>query len=154
MVGYIAQIANRGVRYPLTLVHSVADHRGAAAVRPEAAPIDTGIEVSARTWDTVIEGMRLTNTSGTGASIFRDFPIRTAGKTGTAQEVNNRPSHSAYGGFAPLDDPQIAVYVMLPFGTTPVMSSAAARVARDVMAAFLLTETQPERSQPVNTLRR
>lgn len=42
-------------------------------------------------------------TQSTG--IFDGFPISVAGKSGTAQEVKNRPDHGLFIGYAPADDP-------------------------------------------------
>ena len=53
---------------------------------------------------------------GTLRSHFKGFPVRTAAKTGTAEENKKRPSHSWFAGFAPYDNPQIAVVVLIPFG--------------------------------------
>ena len=39
-----------------------------------------------------------------------------AAKSGTAEENKNNSSHSWFVGFAPYDNPQIAVTVMIPFG--------------------------------------
>ena len=64
------------------------------------------IEINKRSWEGVHAGMELC-TQSTG--IFDGFPISVAGKSGTAQEVKNRPDHGLFIGYAPADDPEIAV---------------------------------------------
>lgn len=64
-------------------------------------------------WEGVHAGMEL-YTQSTG--IFDGFPISVAGKSGTAQEVKNRPDHGLFIGYAPADDPEIAVAVRIVNG--------------------------------------
>ncbi|ROV58507.1 penicillin-binding protein 2 [Vibrio ponticus] len=80
-------------------------------------------------WDIAIEGMRLVNhgRKGTARRAFAGTPYMTAGKSGTAQvfglgedeEYNadeiaeHLRDHALYTGFAPIDDPQLIVTVVL-----------------------------------------
>jgi peptidoglycan glycosyltransferase len=60
--------------------------------------------------------------------------IRVAGKTGTAE--NAGPDHNWFAGFAPADDPQIAVAVFVANGGG-TGGDVSAPIARDVLAAYL-----------------
>lgn len=65
-------------------------------------------------YDVVAEGMRMAVTGGTcRRAAFLDVAV--AGKTGTAQNPHGK-DHSAFMGFAPYDDPQIAVAVYVENG--------------------------------------
>jgi len=142
MARYIAQIANNGVRLPLHLVDTVRNYRGDILSRTVPVPDYTGMELSEGTWDILQYGMLQTTEGwGTATRHFRGFPIPVAGKTGTAEQMVNRLSHTSFGGFAPFDDPQIAIYVTVPFGDTRVMPAAATQIARDVIYAFLVLPT-------------
>ncbi len=81
--------------------------------------------------DIVNEGMLLVTEGkkGSAKNEFADFPIRVAGKTGTAQIVSyddksidpvrtviERPAHGLFAGFAPYDKPEISVVVVLQYG--------------------------------------
>ena len=121
----------------------------------EPIPDYTGIVVSDATWDVLHHGMVQTIEGwGTAVNQFRGFPISVAGKTGTAQEIDNRLDHQSFGAFAPAYDPQIAVYVMLPFGTTRHMPASSAQAARDVIYAFLRPELSMERPVETNAILR
>jgi len=76
--------------------------------------------------------------SGTAAQIAG---LRVAGKTGTAQHAENRPPHAWFIGFAPADDPQVAVAVVIEdggsLGSEATGGRLAAPIARDVMRAVL-----------------
>jgi len=77
----------------------------------------------------------LYGTNGTARNIFDDFPITIGGKTGTAQ---NGTDHSdvSFNAFAPFHNPQIAIYVMIPFGDTRHFSSPTERVTLKILACF------------------
>ena len=69
--------------------------------------------VEKRHYETVIQGMREAVLNGTCSGA--DLPgIEVCGKTGTAQ--NRGKDHSAFMGFAPMDDPKIAVAVYVENG--------------------------------------
>jgi penicillin-binding protein 2 len=103
-------------------------------------------------WDVVIGGMvGVTNDPwGTARRSQLGAPFKIAGKTGTAQvfsvgqnqrydekEIDERlRDHALFVAFAPADDPQIAVAVVVENGRSG--SGTAAPIARKVFDAFLL----------------
>jgi len=138
MAKYIMTLANRGVRYRLHLVDTVAS-RDRSDIEKSLPYVEVEMpDVLNSTWDAVYRGMLLCTEGfrGTGTKIFQGFPVRVAGKTGTAEEIRNRNNHSSFGGFAPFDDPQIAVYVMIPFGDTKANSALASQIAKEIMAVY------------------
>jgi len=113
------------------------------------------MELADSTWDAIHAGMiQATEGWGTATNLFRGFPVRVAGKTGTAEQITGRLSHSSFGGFAPYEEPKIAIYVTIPFGDTMVMRASATHIARDVIYAFLQPETTIERAAPINAIMR
>jgi cell division protein FtsI/penicillin-binding protein 2 len=77
------------------------------------------------------EYMRGVVTSGTGKALA-SAPVAVAGKTGTA-ELEKKPSHAWFIGFAPYERPRIAFAVLVENGQYG--GSAAAPIARDIVAA-------------------
>jgi peptidoglycan glycosyltransferase len=67
--------------------------------------------------------------------------VRVAGKTGTAQHAQGRPPHAWFIGFAPADDPQVAVAVVVEdggnLGSEATGGAVSAPIAADVMRAVL-----------------
>ena len=151
--------ANRGVNYPLHMVGHIENSNGHIVRRIEPMPVCIGLEFSESTWDAVTEGMRLVTepgAAGTAVGLFRDFPIRIAGKTSTTQQIPTRFHHSAFGAFAPLMDPQISIYVNIPFGAMRAgtgYGQISARIARDMIGVALGLELEAEQPTPLNTLR-
>jgi len=134
LVNFVGTLANGGDRYKLHLVKEIKDADGNVVekVKPE---IVEKTNVSKENLAAVREGMARVNAGadGTAAAVFKDFPIRTAGKTGSAtfsnsQDAYGRTSYGVYIGFAPVDNPKIAVAVIVFDGghggfTAPVAKS-------------------------------
>ena len=87
---------------------------------------------------------------GTLRGVFADFPVDVAAKSGTAQENLSRSSHTWFVCFAPYDDPQISISVMIPFGENS--TSPAAVVAKDVIAEYMGLNYKAENGYMNNVL--
>jgi penicillin-binding protein 2 len=70
---------------------------------------------------------------GTSASLFADFPVAVAGKTGTA-EASGGSDHSWYASWAPFDHPKVVVVVMIEHGGFG--AEAAGPAAKEIYQAF------------------
>ena len=73
-----------------------------------------------------------TETGGTAYSIFRDFEIEVGGKTGTAEA--GEKTNAWFVGFAPFDDPEIAVAVYIKDGQHGAYTAV---TAREIFAQYL-----------------
>jgi cell division protein FtsI/penicillin-binding protein 2 len=159
MARFMMGLANRNTPYPLHFVRMVEGREGGLPVDRRTAPEmpEPELHISDATWDTVINGMRLAtegNAGGTAVELFRDFPVQVAGKTGTAEEIRGRFEHLAFGAFAPLHDPQIAIYVNVPFsGANRAMRQISTRIAHDMIGVALGIGNEPETPLPLNTVR-
>ena len=102
-----AAIANRGFYFTPHMVKAVGDpsNRNNQAGLAQAIPIDR------RHFETLARAMHLVVEEGTGA-FSRIEGISMAGKTGTVQNPHGE-NHSVFVAFAPLDDPQIAISVVV-----------------------------------------
>lgn len=127
-------IANEGEMVKPFLVKQVISHDG--EVLKETQPEVLSTVCSKETASYIKEMMVSVVESGTGenASIGN---VTMAGKTGTAEnETENE--HAWFTGFAPAEDPQLAVVVMLEYtGTTG--GKSAAPIARDMVIEGLNT---------------
>ena len=146
-----ATLANRGVRYRPTLLRAFADSvtDSARFLEPEALESVSGI--SNDQWERIISAMNavMQGRRGTARATGADAPFTMAGKTGTAQvftvaqdeeydeeEISERMrDHALFIGFAPLEDPQIAVAVIVENGEHG--SSTAAPIGRQVIETYL-----------------
>ncbi|MBQ5708915.1 MAG: hypothetical protein IIV62_03020, partial [Anaerotignum sp.] len=114
---YISTLANGGTLYKLHMVDHVQNPDGTLHSEVEET-VENVITFKKENLETVYHGMWLVTNGnkGTLRGAFDDLPIDVAAKTGTAEEDKNRSSHTWLVCFAPYDDPQIAITIMIPFG--------------------------------------
>lgn len=110
-----ATIANRGWFITPHIVKEIEDNSLDSLY---VTPRHTGIDREYYNW--VVEGMRAAVTGSTGSGTCRLVgtylpDVEACGKTGTAQNPHGK-DHSVFMGFAPMDDPQIAIVVYVENG--------------------------------------
>ena len=133
LANYIATIANGGIRYKPYLVQRVLDPYG--KVLRENTPVELGrAAVSPKTLAVAQQGMRevALPPDGTAVGLFTGFPP-VAAKTGTA-EVQNHDDHALFVAYAPFEQPEIAVAVVMEHAGHG--GSVAGPVAEDMLAAY------------------
>lgn len=133
LASYISTVLNKGTRYKLQLVNEIVEYDTDNVVKKFDSEVLSENKISDSTFEAVKDGMRQVVADGTAASIFNKSKIKVGGKTGTA-EVSDGRDNVLFTGFAPYDDPQIVVAVVIEHGAT---SSFAAQVARDMFEEYL-----------------
>lgn len=119
MAQYLSTILNGGTRYEAHLIKQVLNPDG--TVKEEIQPeILNKISLNPENVAIIREGMgKVTDeTGGTANSIFRNYPVKTGGKTGTAEpgtgEITNiRDNYGWFVSFAPFDKPEIVVAAVI-----------------------------------------
>lgn len=113
LANYIAAIANGGELFKPRLVSQIKKNNG------EIVNIDNAIInknfISPDAFKIVREGMRRTVTGGT-AQLLKNLPVDAAGKTGTAQFGSENKTHAWFVSYAPYEDPEIAMAVLVEGG--------------------------------------
>ena len=137
---YVSGLANKGKDYRLTLLDKVADNEG-NIIREYAPILEHDTSFSNSTWEAVHKGMRMVITEGTAKTTFNGFQIEVAGKSGTAQENKLRSNHSVFVAFAPYQNPEIALSVLIPNGES---SGYTAEVIRDMVKYYYGLTTDEE----------
>ena len=135
-----AAVANRGNIYQPTLVQKIVDNRGEVIQENNPAAVKE-LSFAQEAYEIIEEGLlEVTMTDyGTAGSVFRDFPLDIAGKTGTAQLGFGGLSHAWFAAYGPVPDPEVAVVVFIERGDT---SQHAAPVAADMLAAYFDLEDE------------
>ena len=131
-----ATIANRGYFHTPHIVKAIQDTVMPAGFNEEHHPT-----IEKRHYDAVAEGMRMAVTGGTCRRAA--IPgIEVCGKTGTAQNPHGK-DHSAFMGFAPYQNPQIAVAVYVENGGWG--ATFGVPIGSLVMEKYLTGKIAPER---------
>lgn len=146
MAKYVAMIANRGKNLDVTIVKSIINPDGSEVSRDEYESYvneKLGLQqenveemnFKEENIEAILEGMRgvTSESGGTAYSTFRNFNIEVGGKTGSAQTGVQGKTNAWFVGFAPFDDPEIAIVVFVRNGGH---GSYTAEVARDIIAQY------------------
>lgn len=147
MAKYLSILVNGGKQVNPTIIKTIINTDSSEVNREEidsgvnerinrVANTEQDIEIEKANLDAILEGMKgVTSESiGTAYTVFRNFNIEVGGKTGTAQTGETGETANAwFVGFAPYDNPEIAVVCVIENGGN---SSIASYPARDVIAQY------------------
>ena len=125
---YVTTIANGGTCYNLTLVDKFKNTRSGEKQKNNAS-VRNKLNFKSSTLPAIKTGMNNVVNAGSIKTLFQKVPVTVAGKTGTAQITDNEPNHALFVSFAPYENPEISVTVVIPNGFT---SSNAAELASNV----------------------
>jgi penicillin-binding protein 2 len=129
MVRATATIANGGKLLKPQLVKKITDSSG--NVIKEFKPlIQRENFARPEVIQTVQTGMRMAVTEGS-ARALKSLPVTSAGKTGTAQFLNNQKTHAWFEAYAPYENPEIAIVVLIEGGGGG--NETALPVAQDIL---------------------
>lgn len=127
MAKYISMLANGGKKIDVSIIKTIRSADGSEVSKADINEFvnqKLGLEadnigdlnINPTNLTAVLEGMRsVTDEGGTASSVFRDFEIAVGGKTGSAEAPGNKVN-AWFAGFAPFDNPEIAVIVMVENG--------------------------------------
>ncbi|MGN9837621.1 peptidoglycan D,D-transpeptidase FtsI family protein [Nonomuraea sp. H19] len=134
-----AGIANDGAVMKPYLVNKITDAKGDTI--DQAKPEELSEAVSSETAGKLREMMANVVSKGT-ANLAQVPGVQVAGKTGTAETADGQPPHAWFISFAPAEDPQVALAVIVESGAANVGAEAtgghtAAPIAKAVLEAVL-----------------
>ena len=152
LANYIVTLVNGGNRYPVHLLKTVKTSDYSQVVEEYSAePLDS-INISEENLETVKEGVGLMASEGSVAKYFKDLPVKVGAKTGTAQVGSaTAESNAVFVCFAPYDDPEIAISIVVERGGSGTELGA---IAADIVSAYFGSENTNETVTTENTLLR
>ncbi len=151
LANFVATIGNGGTNYKTHLLKAVKSNQEEELVVRVSPEIKHQIEIDEDNLQAIAKGMQLAASEGTASAAFADFPIKTAGKTGSAQ-VSHGSSNGIYVGFAPYDNPQIAVAVVVEHGGS---GGKVSHIAKDIFYQYFFGDAEVTESYAYdNTLLR
>lgn len=133
---YVATIASSGTCYNLTLLDKITDSEG-RTIQEQNPTIHGYVEATDDVWNAIHTGM---NQMVNNNEYIKDVGIEMAGKTGTAEKTGV-PSHALFVGYAPYDEPQIALACRITNGYS---SSLAALLSKDMIQYIFNLKTRDE----------
>lgn len=151
MAQYVSTIANGGIRYSPRLVTEIrnSDANGElggviTTIPPKVMNI---VPIDPAALARIHEGMyRVSHTAdGTARYLFMNYPIKVGSKTGTTEAFYSGPiqyaqndpvTNATYIGYAPYDDPEIAISVVVPYLLEDSSGRQSTQIAHEVMNAY------------------
>jgi len=133
LASYISTLVNGGTRYRPHILKSVKTYDYSETVHIEIPEIVSQIDISDANYKAIMDGMREVAENGTAANVFSNYPIRVGGKTGSVQIFENQTANGVFAAFAPFDDPEIVIVVIMERAGS---GNRIAPIARDIFDAY------------------
>ena len=133
LANYIATLAGGGERYEAHLLKDVRRYDSADLIAVYNEPPVETLSIDGKNLTAVLSGMRALVTSGSISGYFKRCIVDAAAKTGTAQTGDVKNDNGVFVCYAPYDDPQIAVAIVIEKGGT---GAALASSAVDILNAY------------------
>ncbi len=149
LANYAATIANGGTRYRTHIIKEVHSSVDGTLVHKSQPSIAADVNISPDILEAVRRGMLGVTDEGSAKQIFSDYPVSVGGKTGTAQISKKASNNALFISFAPFDEPEIAVAVVIEHG---FRGANAAYVARDIYNEYFgLNQEKNDEQNGINT---
>lgn len=132
LANYVATFSNGGTHYKATLIDKIVSYDMTKTYDSCEPQVLNTVKLKQSTISSIKEGMLSVTVDGTGQAALGDYPIKIGGKTGTAQ-VNGKADHSTFIVFAPYDNPEIAISVVLEHGAS---SYGAGNLVRQILDSY------------------
>lgn len=113
MACVVSLVANRGVSYKPHVVRAIIPPEAGAKEQRIEPEVLGRVDAPPAFWDSMHRGLFQVIDAGTATRNAKIPGLRWAGKTGSAENKRDRKTHSWFVAFAPLENPQIALCVML-----------------------------------------
>lgn len=146
MVRYIAMLSNGGKYIRPTIIKTIINSDGTQVSKEEIQKFSDNktkykeeriedITLNPENLKTILEGMKsvTTESGGTAYSVFKNFNIEVGGKTGSTENEGTGYINAWFAGFAPFENPEIAVVVIVENGGHGYYT---AEVVRDIIKEY------------------
>ncbi len=148
VANYVATLSNGGTRYKATLINKIVSYDLGEIYSENKPEIMNKVSIKQKNLNAIKEGMLSVTVDGTGRAALGDYPIKIGGKTGTSQ-VEGKADHSIFMIFAPFENPEIAISVVLEHGSS---GFSAGSVIRDILNAYFFADGNKTTENPPYTV--
>ena len=140
LANYIATLVNGGTRNATHLLKEVKSSDYSAILETYEPKVLSTVEIEAENMQAVKAGMLMLTTQGSVRKYFQGLDFQVGAKTGSAQVSASTQSHAVFVCFAPYENPEVAMAVVVEHGGS---GGELAAIASDVLSYyFSARETQ------------
>ena len=137
LANYTATLANGGTHYKANLIDKIVSYDLSETFKDFEPEVKNTVNITEQSLNAVKAGMLSVTVDGTGHAALGDYPIKVGGKTGTSQ-VEGKADHSVFVAFAPYDNPEIAISVVLEHGSS---GYSAGTIVKDILNSYFFTDS-------------
>ena len=149
LANYIATLVNGGNHYSAHLLKSVKSSDFSQVIYEREPELLNTIDIDPVNLEAVKAGMLAVTESGSVAKYFKDVGVKVGAKTGSAQVSAESESNAVFVAFAPYDDPEIALCIVVEKGGS---GSELGAIAADIISFYFSSSASLEAVQGENTL--
>ncbi len=151
MATFISTVANGGERHTASILKRVTTHDYSEIVYNREPVVLSKVESDKKNYDAVRYGMYLvaSDPDGSAYSTFANYDIPVACKTGTAQIGEGKTNNAIFVCFAPYEDPEVAVAIMVEHGKS---GATVAFMAKEALDAYFSMKNSSQNIESENTL--
>ena len=124
---YVSTVANGGTRYRAHLLHRTTPYDSPENAQDYSPLAEETTPLSGSTLTAIKQGMLSVTRAGSAARYFADFGVSVCAKTGSAQVTGSEESNAVFVCFAPYEDPEVAVALVVEKGGSGYELGASAR---------------------------
>lgn len=151
LANYVATLANGGTHYAAHLLKEVKSNDFSQVVEQYEPTVLNQLEISPENLAAVTEGMLRVTTESSAKTYFADLGVQVAAKTGSAQVSSETESNALFVAFAPYENPEIALAIVVEKGGS---GSTLANIAAEILGYYFSAGSGMETVTPENTLLR
>lgn len=153
LTNYISTLVNGGNRYATHLLKTVKSSDYSSTVYEYEPRLVETLDLDPKNVEAVKKGMwEVANDPESSSSVyFKDLPVEVGAKTGSAQVASNVEANALFVCFAPYDDPQIAISMVVERGAS---GSKLAQATAEIVKYYFSAEHTMEVVGTENTLLR
>ena len=145
----MATLANGGTHYAAHLLEEVKSSDYSEVTYQYEPQVLNELDLDPENLSAVTEGMLLMTTEGSARSYFANLDIPVAAKSGSAQVSSETESNSLFVCFAPYDDPEIALAIVVERGGSGSLLSS---IAVEILEYYFSSGGGMEKVTQENTL--
>lgn len=149
LANYIATLVNGGTRNAVHLLKEVKSSDFSQVLYTERPEVLSTLEIQEKNLAAVKAGMLALTTKGSVSQYFSKLPFRVGAKTGTAQVDGQAADNAVFVCFAPYDDPEVAIALVVEHGGS---GSGLGAMAADILSYYFSSRETREEVLPENTL--
>lgn len=151
LANYVATLANGGTHYAAHLLKEVKSNDFSEVLHQYEPVVLNELNLDPENLAAVTEGMLRVTTEGSAKTYFQDLGVQVAAKTGSAQVSSKTESNAVFVCFAPYENPEIAVAIVVEKGGS---GATLAGIATEILEYYFSSGGGMESVELENTLLR